>query len=176
MDQKTDEYFKKLSLVLKPIMDKIDNYNLPEVSQTFALASNSIIHFYFSMAQADESKEILHDMFCNASATQLFDTHRILVFWFLWQRDKARNLTFLKSEKIRDGLKTIWSFSDSELNYLSQSFDAKKEPGTDTLCLWLALQNILGNNTWSPMFVFPLLSNSLKAHWKMLDASVGDSI
>lgn len=175
MNQQTDEYFRKLERVLKPRVDAIDNYESPKVAEVFALANTSIVHFYFSMSQTNEGKEILHDMFGKASETQLDDAHRLLIFWFLWQHDWAHGLDFLKSEKIRDGLKKIWSFNEAEINYLVQSFDSIKESGMETLSLWKALQSILKNNKWSPLFVFPALSTSLKAHWTLLDSSVAMS-
>lgn len=176
MDKQTQAYFEKLNPIFIPRIVATRSQDLDEVVEVFMLAYKSIISFYVSMSQDANSKEILLDMFGGASDMQLDDAHQLLIFWFLWQRDHVRHLNFLKSVKVRDGLKNIWSFSELEINNLEQEFNSKKEPGMGMYYLWKKLQVILGNNNWSPAFVFPALSAALKKHWMQLDWSVGDNI
>ena len=177
-NQKFIDFIERTGRILEPRVVTIKNYKLADVVVVFMLANKSILHFYLFMSQNEDGKEILYDMFGRASKTQLDEAHRLLVFWFLWQRDWARDLSFLKSTKIHDGLIKIWSFSESEINNLKQELDSESEKklGGETTLFWKKLQNILGNDSWMPLFAFPALNISLKMCWKELDLSIGDNI
>lgn len=177
MDQKTQEFFEKLDRVIAPRTVAIKNYESAKVAEVFTLAYQSIVYSYYLMSQNEGGKEVLHDMFWKASEMQLDEAHRLLVFFFLYLRDRACGLNFLKSEKVRDGLKKVCSFSSgSEINDLTQQFDSENEATMGTLLLWQKLQDILGNNHWSALFVYPALNTSFKMHHMKLDSSVGYSI
>lgn len=179
MDEQTQKFFKRLDEeIFKPRTFIVDNCQSIEIKKLFTLASKSIVYFYLLMSQNNESKEILFDMFVKASNKQLDEAHRLLTFWFIWQRDWARGLNFLQSEKVCEGLEKVWSFDKLEIDNLIKEFylESESNSGAEVYCLWEKLENILDNHFWSPTFVFPALSASLKEYWTQLDFSVGDSI
>ncbi len=173
-----NNFYAKIDRVFEPRMVILKNHELEEDTETvFHLAYLTIIEFFGFMLKDERCIEILYKMFGGASDERFDNANRLLIFWFLWQRDLARGLTFLKSEKVRDGLNRVWSFSELEINNLTQEFNlAHQEKNSETFHLWIKLQEILGNNDYSPLFVFPALSVSLKENWKKLDILVGDNI
>jgi len=178
MNRQNKEFIEKVNRVYSYRIETINKYKSEDIIEVFTLAYKFTEYFYALLLQNNESKEVLYDMFGKATNEQLDKAHQLLVFWFLWQRDWARNLSFLKSEKVRDGLKKIWSFSESEIDELKQEFDLESEKGIggETTLFWKKIQDILENNEWSPLFIFPILSISLKKHWVELDLTVGDNI
>jgi len=99
MDKQTQEYFEKLGRVLDPKMAAINNDESTKIAKVFVLACESIVQFCLFMSQNENGKEVLYDMFGEASEIQLERASRLLTFWFLWQRDWARGLNFIQSEK-----------------------------------------------------------------------------
>jgi len=114
--------------------------------------------FYEGLAEDANTKEILHEL-AAANGVQLDGINKLLAFWWCWSWDRFEGRPFLSNEKWLESLRTVWGFSEVDIEQMTKHFDAKQPLALNEL--WRMICGLLYVPSLSPVFAFIHLRNAL---------------